>query len=334
MKKKVTALLLAAAMALTLLAGCGSSDSTASGGASADSAADSGASGGKFKVGFSMDFTTNVWRAVMLEKMEEAAAAHADEMDFIVTNANADSNKQISDVEDLMAQGIDLLIISPYLTEPLTPIIEEVYDKGIPVVVVDHEIKSDKLTTFIGASNVQIGQRAGETIVELLGGEGNVIELSGTPGLQATIDRGDVMHSVVDSHEGIHFLANVNCEYDQATAMKSMEDILQNFDPNDIDLIYTYNDAMALGARQAIVDAGYGDLDIKILSIDAQKKAMEYIKEGNMYGTFTYPWPSEQAIETALEILNGKEVDKYIELESVLITAENVDQYYDPTSDY
>ncbi len=341
--KKVIALALTLTMGGALLLGCGDKEtsggssqaaSSALSGSTSASSGEKKASGEKFKVGFSMDFTTNVWRAVLLEKMEEAAAAHADEMDFVVTNANADSNKQISDVEDLLAQDIDLLIITPYVTEPLTPIIEEVYDQGIPVIVIDHESGSDKYTTFIGASNSQIGQKAGETIVELLDGKGNVIELSGTPGMQATIDRGDVMHEVVDEYPDIKFLANVNCEYDQATAMQSMEDILQNVNPEDIDLIYTYNDAMALGARQAIVDAGYGDLDIKILSIDAQKKAMEYIKEGAMYGTFTYPWPSEKAIETALEILNGKEVDKYIELETVLITAENVDEYYDPDSDY
>ena len=130
--------------------------SSALSGSTSDSSGEKKASGEKFKVGFSMDFTTNVWRAVLLEKMEEAAAAHADEMDFVVTNANADSNKQISDVEDLLAQDIDLLIITPYVTEPLTPIIEEVYDQGIPVIVIDHESGSDKYTTFIGASNSQL----------------------------------------------------------------------------------------------------------------------------------------------------------------------------------
>lgn len=335
--KKLLALILALAMILVLAAGCSSSDSATDNsgeGQSADAADSADKSGEKYKIGFSMDFTTNVWRAVMLEKLEEAAEAHSDEIDLIVTNANADSNKQISDVEDLMAQDIDLLIITPYASEPLTPIIEEVYDKGIPVVVIDHEIQSEKYTTFIGASNSQIGQKAGETIVEVLGEKGNIVELSGTPGMQATIDRGEVMHSVIDSYPDIKVLANVNCEYDQSTAMKSMEDILQNYDPEEIDLIYAYNDGMALGAIQAIEDAGYGDLGIKVLSIDAQKKTMEYITEGIVYGTFTYPWPSEQAIETALQILKGEEVEKYIELESVLVTAENVDQYYDPNSDY
>lgn len=343
--KKLAALILAGIIAGTMLAGCGGSDAESASSAASSSGAKSETSsasaekaeGEKYRVGFSMDFTTNVWRAVMLEEMEKAAAKHADEIELIVTNANEDSNKQISDVEDLLSQDIDLLIISPYLTEPLTPIIEEVYDKGIPVVVIDHDISSasDKYTTFIGASNTQIGEKAGEKIVELLNENGNVVELSGTPGLQATIDRGDVMHSVADKYEGIKFLANVNCEYDQAKAMSNMEDLLQSLDPSEIDLIYTYNDAMALGAAQAIEDAGYGDAGIQILSIDAQKKAMEYIKEGKMiYGTFTYPWPSEKAIEVALEILHGNEVEKYYELESVLITAENVDEYYDPTSDY
>lgn len=341
--KKLTALITAGIMAVVVLVGCGGGESEVSSAAASSAKSETeGTSsakedGEKYKVGFSMDFTTNVWRAVMLEKMEKAAEEHSDEIELIVTNANEDSNKQISDVEDLMSQDIDLLIISPYLTEPLTPIIEEVYDKGIPVVVIDHDISSvsDKYTTFIGASNTQIGEKAGEKIVELLNGNGNVVELSGTPGLQATIDRGDVMHSVADKYEGIKFLANINCEYDQAKAMSNMEDLLQSLEPSEIDLIYTYNDAMALGAVQAIEDAGYSDAGVQILSIDAQKKTMEYIKEGKMiYGTFTYPWPSEKAIEVALDILHGNDVEKYYELESVLITAENVDEYYDPNSDY
>ena len=89
-----------------------------------------------------------------------------------------------------------------------------------------------------------------------------------------------------------------------------------------------------LGALKAIKAAGREDEGIKIVSIDAQKQAFEAIKEGTFLGTFTYPWPSEKAVEVALKILNGEEVEPSYDLESVFVTAENVDQYYDANSEY
>ena len=325
--KKCIALLLVITLAAFMLAGCGSKSQTSS----SDSAT---ASKEKFKIGFSMDFTTQVWRANLLEKLEAAAAKHSDEIELVTTNANSDTNKQISDIEDLMSQNIDLLIVAPFATEPLTPIVAEVYDKGIPVIVIDHEVNGDKFTSYIGASNEEIGTRAGEEIAKVLNGKGNVIELCGIPGMSPTIGRGDFMHDVVKKYSDIKFLASLNGQYDQTTAMNLMEDILQSHEASDIDLIYTHNDSMALGALQTIEDAGYGDLGIKILSIDAQKKTLEYIKEGKVYGSFTYPWPADKAIETALKVLHGEKVEKNIVLETTLVTKDNVDQFYDPESTY
>ena len=128
-------------------------------------------------------------------------------------------------------------------------------------------------------------------IVELLNGNGNVVELSGTPGLQATIDRGDVMHSVADKYEGIKFLANINCEYDQAKAMSNMEDLLQSLEPSEIDLIYTYNDAMALGALSAVEAAGFNtdgeesSKYIPIYGIDALPEILSKIESGEITGS-------------------------------------------------
>ena len=98
------------------------------------------------------------------------------------------------------------------------------------------------------------------------------------------------MHEALAAYPDIKILASLDGNYDQATAMKVMEDALQSQNPADINLIYTYNDEMALGALQVLKDSGNDNLGIKILSIDAQKKTLEDIKEGTVYGTFTYPW--------------------------------------------
>lgn len=295
MKRKIIALLSSMTLLTAILAGCGtsekdtaeapsaetsSSESDAAQASEEDTQEEASTSGtGKFKVGFSMDYTSNPWRANMRNKVVEAAELYADEIELISTDADADTNKQISDVEDLVAQGIQLLIISPYQTEPLTPIVSEVYESGIPVLVLDRAINGDSYTSFLGASNDLIGQLAAEAILELLPDGGNVVELETEPGLSVTLGRGGEMHKIVDEHSEINFIAQlpaVKAGADQVTAMEIMEDILQSNAPEDIDVIYTHNDAMCLGVVSALEDAGV-DLaasDIKIIGVDGQKETI------------------------------------------------------------
>lgn len=341
--KKFVALLLVMLLALSTLTACGGTKQPTepNPGSSNEPEAETPANepaNKKYKIGFSMDYTSNPWRANMRNKVVEAAEAHADEIELICTDADADTNKQISDVEDLVQQGIDLLIISPYQTEPLTPIVAEVYESGIPVLVLDRAVSGDAYTSFLGASNDLIGQLAGDAIVDMLGETGgNVVEITTEPGLSVTLGRGGEMHKIVDKYENINFIASlcgVKAGADQITAMGIMEDILQSNAPEDIDIVYTHNDTMCLGAVSALEDAGVDltNSNVKVIGVDGQKEVLELIKEGKVYGTFQYPPPGKEAIEAALTILKGGEVEKFIELDCPLITAENVDQFYDPNS--
>ncbi|MBQ9062625.1 MAG: substrate-binding domain-containing protein [Eubacterium sp.] len=305
-----------------------------------EAAASSSDSGKKFKIGFSMDYTNNPWRANMRNAVLDAAEEHKDEIELIYTDADADTNKQISDIEDLVAQDIDLLIVSPYQSDPLTPIVAEVYNSGIPVLVLDRNISSDEYTCFLGSSNDLIGQQAGDLFAQWAAEDPdtlNIVELQCEPGLSVTLGRGGEMEKKLKDVDNVNFVAQLCCIVagaETVTAMQTMEDILQSNNLEDIDVVYSHNDTMLLGAIAALDDAGidWEKSDIKLVGVDGQKEVLESIIEGKTYGTFQYANPGKESIEAALTILNGGTVDKEIQLESALITAENVDQYYDPDS--
>ena len=346
--KKHLALLIVLVMALSLFAACSSAPAETSVAKTTTTATDAPdtkapetktaettASKEKFLIGFSTDTTTSAWRSKMVTEMEDAVAAHSDELELVVTVAEDDTNKQISDIEDLVAQGIDVLIVSPHVADPITPIVKEVYESGIPVIVVDRAVSGEAFTTFIGASNEAIGRQAGDIIGELMEGEGNIIELQGTAGASPTIGRSEPMHAVLkEKYPNIKFIAEQDCDYNETKAMETMENLLQANPEGTIDLIYAHADNMALGAMKALKAAGRDNEGIKIVSIDGQKQTFEAIKEGCFTGTFTYPWPSEKAVEVALRILHGEEVEKNYELESAYVNADNVDEFYDPNSEF
>lgn len=335
--KKLFIFLFTIVFAISALAGCASNDTSETPATTtvAESPEETTTvAGEKFLIGFSTDTTTSAWRSKMVLEMQKAVEANSDKLELIVTVAEDDTNKQISDIEDLVTRGINLLIVSPHVADPLTPIVRDVYESGIPVIVIDREVSGESFTTFIGASNVLIGEAAGRIIVEELDGKGNVIELQGTAGASPTIGRGEPMRAILDEYPDINLIASQNCDYNEMNALETMENLLQVHGPGEIDLVYAHADNMALGAMKAIDAAGRSGDGIRIIGIDAQKQAFEAIKAGTFVGTFTYPWPSEKAIEIALKILNGEEVEKRYDLDTVFVDASNVDQFYDPDSEY
>jgi len=281
----------------------------------------------EIKIGISIDTMNHPWRSGLVRDAE-AEAAKYDYVNLIVTDAQGQSLKQISDIEDLIAQQIDILMLSPHEAEPVTPAANEAYDGGIPVIVLDREIANDKYTCFIGASNVEIGEKAGEFIAEYLDGEGNIVEMMGIPGASPTRDRSEPMRTVFEDYPDIEIVASPTANYEQLEALNAMEAVLQANPEGTIDLVYCHNDSMALGVIQAI--EATGRTEIQVVGVDAQKEALEAIIDGKMLATFTYPFPGAEGIKVAIKIFNGETVDKRILMESTMITSENVEEYYDP----
>ncbi len=323
--KKQTACVPAILLALMLAAGCGKKarqEPIVPPGPEAEQSGLAGEAGQKkkWKIGFAQTTLSEPWRVKMLDDMKAAAAEHADEIELITNQADNDDVRQARNVEDLVTQGIDLLIISPHTAEGLTSVVEKVYEQGIPVITLDRNIASDHYTCFIGADNRKIGALAAKVIADKLGGKGVVFEIQGTLGATATTDRHEGFIQEMKKYPGIKVIGGQSGDYAREPAQKLMEDALQAYDK--IDAVYAHNDEMALGAMLACERAGVLD-KIIIVGIDGQNEALDAVAAGKMYATIIYPNGSREAIETALKILRGEHVPKKIELESILVTKDN-----------
>ena len=279
----------------------------------------------KILIGFSQATMNSTWRVAMLEGNKKYAAEHFPEVDLIVADGQNQAAKQISDVGNLMSRGIKVLIISPVQAEPLTPVVRQVMEANIPVVTLDREVNS-AVTCRIGAENRPIGVNAGKFIIQKLNGTGNVIEIEGTVGASATIDRHEGFRDALRFAPRIRVVADQFCDYLREPAMKFIEDVLKKFGPGQIQAIYAHNDQMALGAMKVVEDAGRLK-EIAIVGIDGENSAFQAIKDGKLAATFTYPFCAPQGVQYAYNLAIGEQVPEQIILKSVRVDASNVDQY-------
>ncbi|GLS33671.1 monosaccharide ABC transporter substrate-binding protein, CUT2 family [Mesorhizobium albiziae] len=280
----------------------------------------------KVKIGFSQGTMESSWRVNMVEGNKKYAEANLPDVDLIVTNGENQASKQVSDVESLISQGVKTLIISPVTADALTPVVKQAMDAGIPVVTLDRKVNTD-VTLHIGADNVLIGKTAGEFVCQTLGGKGNVIEIQGTAGASATVDRHDAFHKVLaEKCPDVKVVADQVANYVREPAIKFMEDMLQRFKPGEIQLVYAHNDDMALGAVTAL-EAANRLSEVKVVGIDGENAAYDAIKAGKMVATFTYHFVAPEGVQYGYKVAKGEKLDKEIVLPTHQVDATNVDDW-------
>ena len=266
------------------------------------------------------------WRVQMKADIQRAAAAH-DNIRVEDKDAQNDSLRQRTHVEEFTAQKVDVLLVSPLEAAPLTPPIRAAHKAGIPVVVLDRRVIGEDYTCFIGADNKLIGEMAGNWITQRLKGIGSVVEIKGL----MTSTPGQDRHSgFLKGIEGSQILIpfEADAKWLEPNGRKEMESALARLPK--IDLVYAHNDPMAHGAYLAAKAAGR-EKDIQFVGIDAlPQEGMMYVKQGILAATFLYPTGGAEAIETALKILKGEKPPKEITLHTSCITKENVDEFLRP----
>jgi ribose transport system substrate-binding protein len=205
----------------------------------------------------------------------------------------------------------------------LTPVVADAMAAGVKVVTLDRKVNTD-VSVHIGAENKPIGEAAAKFIAQKLGNKGKIIELQGTGGASATVDRHD---GFVDGIKGteLEIVASQNCDYLRENAVKFMEDQLQRFGPGEIQAVYAHNDEMALGAIQALEAVGRLN-EVAVVGIDGQNNAYEAIKEGKLAATFTYPFVAPEGIEVAYKLAKGEAVEPLIVLPGKQVDASNIDE--------
>jgi ribose transport system substrate-binding protein len=306
-------LLASLALVAPLALGCKRSGSTAHAGTKED----------PFVIGMSQCNLGEPWRVQMNEDLRAAAAKHP-ELRLVFKDAQNDSLTQRAQVEELVNEGIDLLVISPKEAAPLTKPVAEAFQRGIPVIVLDRAVEGDRFTTFIGADNRKIGREAGKWIAKTLGGKGNVVELEGlmtsTPGQDrhaGFLEGIDLAHN-----PGIKIVFTADMQWLEPNARKEMSSALAT--NAQIDLVYAHNDPGAHGAYLAAKEA-QREKTTKFVGIDAlPHEGVQYVRDGVLQATFAYPTGGAEAIDAALKILHKEQVAKKIVLGTRGYTAESV----------
>ncbi len=318
MRKLLTSAFTCSLLILALLStGCGKSEP-----AEQKKGGETKAAKSSYTIGMSQCNLGEPWRVEMNADVKAAADKHPN-FKVIFKDAQNDTLKQRSHIEEFVSAGVDLIIISPKEAQPLTEPVAKAMDAGIPVIVLDRRLLGDKFTCFIGADNKKIGRAAGEWIVKKLGGKGKLVELKGlmtsTPGQ----DRDSGFREEI-AGSGVEIIFDADMKWLEPDSRKEMESALSRF--NKIDCVYAHNDPGAHGAYLAAKAAGR-EKEMIFVGIDAlPQEGVAYVQQGILDATFQYPTGGAEAIDNALKIVAGEKVPKEIVLGSRVFDKDNVAQ--------
>ncbi len=227
---------------------------------------------------------------VTMKNDADAAAAKLGVKLLFIDAQNA-SDKQMAAMENFVAQKVDGILISPMTTDSLVPAIEDAVKAGIPVATVDRKANTDAVLVHVGADNVEGGRAAARYIIQKLGNKGSVIELEGTPGSSAAVDRKQGFDEIMKA-SGVKILVSQTAEFSRSKAQSVMENLMQVYPK--FDAVFGANDEMIIGAIEAMSAAGINLKSKVTIGFDATTDAFSYMKEGKLGATIDQ-FPGQQA---------------------------------------
>lgn len=241
------------------------------------------------------------WRTKMNDEIYREILLHED-AEVEIRSADDSNRKQIEDIRYFVRNKFDILIVSPNEATALTPIVKEVYESGIPVVVFDRNIHGSSYTARIGVDDVGLGKSAARYAQHLVGEGAKVIELYGLPGSTPAEGRHNGFAAAFQAGGGT-LLASVPANWKKEDAMKAADSLLRTYP--DADLVYAHNDRMAIGASE--VAHRLGRHDLRIIGIDAAPDiGIRAVADSVIDATFLYPTEGHRLVQTALAILKGE----------------------------
>lgn len=240
-----------------------------------------------------------------------------------IRTADDSNRKQIEDIRYFIAEKVDLLIVAPNEAEPITPVVEEAYGAGIPVIIVDRKIFSNKYTAYVGADNYEIGKSIGNYVVNMLGGKGNVVEITGLAGSTPAMERHAGFMDALAGFPDMHLLAKEDGAWLRSQAETLMDTLLTRYP--QVDIVYAQNDRMAAGAYAAAVRAGRAE-QMRFVGTDAlsgEGYGVEQVLAGELDVTFIYPTGGDRVMQLAMDILQGREFPRETMLNTSAVTHDN-----------
>ena len=288
---------------------------------------------GPYTIGFSNISVVNTFRVQMVRELEYAAEQAG--VTLYTTDAGGDTSKQVSDIQDLMARGIDALLVAPGSTTATNAVTRKAIDQGIPVIVFNSEVEDESaFTGYVGTDAIEFGYVMGKWLLNELDGKGNIIVLDGTAGagvgemrhqgLQKALDE------LPDGGKNINILATYYADWAYDKGKQATEQALAAYP--DIDGVWSQGGAMTQGAIEAFQAAGRplvpmtGEDSNGFLKLwkEAQSEGFKSIAASDA------AWQGEVALEAALKALAGEPIEKYNYIPVPTITDADIDQYVRP----
>ncbi|MDR1505755.1 MAG: substrate-binding domain-containing protein [Treponema sp.] len=260
--------------------------------------------------------------------LRDAIQAKADELGItvIINDAQGDASKQLQQVESFIVQGVNGIILQPQEQEASAPCIDKAKAAGIPIVNVNsHTITAPD--AFVGSDDRESAEIALNYINERLSGKGNILMMHGHPGQTAEIQRTEGAMAIIDANQGLVLLDEQTATWDRARAMTLMENWIQKYG-NQINAVFGQNDEMALGAANALVQAGMKERVVAV-GVDAVEDALLAVKAGTLDATVFQDGVGQGmgSVETVFKLVKGESVPKSVLIPFILVTTRNVDDY-------
>ena len=266
-------------------------------------------------LGLSVSTLDNPFFVSLRDAIVEQAKANG--MEVIEVNAQNDASKEISGIEDLIQQGVDVLLINPTDSAAVSSAVQSANSAGIPVITIDRSADEGEVETLITSDNVSGGEMAANFIVEKVGEKAKVVELQGVPGASATRERGEGFRNIADIK--LEVVASQPADFDRTKGLTVMENTLQG--TSGVQAVFAHNDEMALGAIEAIKAAGQ---DVIVVGFDGTEDAVKSVELGQLTATVAQQpgLMGEEAVKAAQQILNGETLEEIIKVPLELKTKE------------
>ena len=275
----------------------------------------------RYRIGVSQ-CSDDEWRHKMNNEIVREALFY-DGVEVEIRTAKDNNRNQIADIKYFIDKKVDLLIVAPNEAAAITPVVEKAYRQGIPVVVIDRKILSDKYTAFVGADNYEIGKDVGQYILNRLHGKGKVLEITGLEGSTPAMERHKGLTDVLKEEPGIEITASVDGAWLQSVAGEKMDSVFQT--NKNIDLVFAQNDRMAIGAylsaRQQQLEKEM--LFVGIDALPGKEYGVEQIINGVLDATFIYPTGGDKVVQVAMDILEKRPYERETKLSTALVDKTN-----------
>ncbi len=280
------------------------------------------ACGGKEKtyvIGISQCMTDDDWRQAMIREVG-IEASNYDNLKVIIKDADSNNDRQIEQIRELIRQKVDVLVISPLESAPLTAVAEEAYRAGIPTIITDRKVNTSQYTTFVGANNYELGVTAGKYAARYLPPNATILEIWGAKGSSPAQERHNGFRDALSERKDLTFVP-VEGEWKQEIAARHLREATFT---QPVDFVFAHNDVMAIAAREYFLstDSAQGKR-LPVIGMDAVAEAgLQAIADGRIDASFLYPTGGEQVVRTAMRLINGETVDPFIPLHSGIVDKE------------